>query len=307
MATGPEQMSAAERRALRRDERWAERDAQRRADERVQARASAGIVDDGSRRSLKAMAEARSAQEEYQQSMMPQRPRLQLVVGALLVAGGLLTVAGQLLYGTSMRDGAISTACGALATIVGGSAWLRAAPWAPRRLVRATLVTGCVLAALFGAGALTQVVIDGRPVVERSERAETYRLASRLEDELDLLTEVDELLALDSTQARVRIDDFEGAETKLSDLISRWSGKEGGAPNEELAEAITSLRNAAGLALDATEAKRELTLQYDARRAGELDSLRAAFISEAVRAGGHLRAGASAGGVDLGPPVEVRE
>lgn len=214
----------------------------------------------------------------------------------LLFAAGwtvTLAAAGAAFWGTPwmrQRWSWPTLAMAAAGLAVGVFLMVHSGPGLPRRVRRWALTALAVLVVLFGVGAATQVVIDGRPYLSASQEARSYRLAQTLYDDLRTMATYDELLDLPVPDARARYNQYEPAIQHLDELVAKWSRYDlGSLPDPDFIDVITNLKVGGTFGANALQLRFQLLTQPDVRSEQALAENRAAYISAVLEAGNALR------------------
>ena len=185
-------------------------------------------------------------------------------------------------------------ACGVVAT------------WTGRRVRRrartAAAIATLVLVVLFSWGAVTQVVIDGRPYLHTSETARAWRLSQELLVDMNRMAELDVLLGYDLVGARSNLRRYDPAAVELAQIAQRWATTEiASVPDDRFIPIMRHVATSADFGAQAMRRKYELALQYDARGEAEMQSWRATYIRELLTAGPLLAELSAEFGFDLLP------
>lgn len=281
----------------------------RRARAREHELALAGIGKDG--KFDPAIAEAaRKAEERAAATVRAANPRRSFVVGVVGAAvGGWATLTIGLLSQEPFWWQRTAVLGVAVVALMSG---LRNMVRCAYAMSAKGLLGGCLAVAavwgLFLVGYHNQVVVDGTPVPETSEKAAQVRLAGRLEDDLAAMAELDRLLALSANESRVAIADIEDARDAFADIARAADRRGAGDANGSDWEVVAGrVRDTAVLGEIAADAKLTATLTPDASTIQVASTARAAFIQSWTTAGQQLQQVASERGVAVGAPLEVRE
>lgn len=154
------------------------------------------------------------------------------------------------------------------------------------RVLRGALVGVAMVGVFFFWGYSSQVVVDGRPQLEVSETARAYRLTEELLSDIFLMGSFDELLSYDDATARANLREYDPAADRLEAIAARWATTEiASLPDGRFGPILRHVYTSADFGAQALRAKRTLSLQFDPRTAGDVDSFRATYIAELLSAG----------------------
>lgn len=257
------------------------------------------------RRRFAAVVESRQAAARKGEPRWWQSRRFRLSVFFL---SALVTVAAVVVTatGASPLFGAEWNTWGLLAGVsVGVSSLIvavRLAAVTSSRVQLATASAAVGVLVLFGMGATTQVMVDGRPYLATSETAQAYRLAEEMLDDLYRVSEVDVLLSHDLATARAEHRAYEPAIDDLEEMRDRHALLEDDdLPHIGFRPVRDHLLNAAHYGHEALEAKQRWLLEPDPGMEGRVASNRATYVDHVLAAGPQLWRLAGDYGFDLVP------
>jgi hypothetical protein len=171
----------------------------------------------------------------------------------------------------------------------------------PRRARTVATTVAISAVALFGVGAATQLVLDGRPKLAVSADARSHDLVQELYKDLVSMTTADELIAYEQADARARYNAYQPAIDDLRSIANRWSRTDLGAlPDPELIDVVQHVKVAATFGAEALRIRYGLITEPDVRAEQALAENRSAFVAETLAAGSTLRPLAERYRVDVG-------
>jgi len=161
------------------------------------------------------------------------------------------------------------------------------------------LVAGAVVA-LLSVGAVTQLVLDGRPVLETSSDAQAHTIVYDLYQDIMKMGKYDELLVIEQPDARARYNDYEPAARELRKVANRWARIDlGNLPDPDLIEIVQHIKAGATAGAAAVDLRYQIITEPDARAETIMNEERGAYLAETVAAGAKLRPLADKYGVDI--------
>lgn len=169
-----------------------------------------------------------------------------------------------------------------------------------KRASAISYVVATTMVALLSIGAVTQLVLNGRPVLETSGNAKAHALVSDMYQDIIRMGRYDELLVIEQPDARARYNDYEPAARELRKVANRWARIDlGGLPDPDLIEIIQHLKAGATAGATAMELRYQTITEPDTRAEALMNEERGAYLAETVAAGAKLRPLAEKYGVDV--------
>ena len=139
-------------------------------------------------------------------------------------------------------------------------------------------------------GASNQVVLDGVVYSSVSAEARSHRLVGELFDELETMSEYDELLAMAAPDARARYGQFEPARRDLESIARHWSNYDlSTAPDPDFIEIIELVKVAATFGAQSLDTKFSLLTTPSQHGEQSLNETRLTFSSSVLEAAAKLR------------------
>lgn len=210
---------------------------------------------------------------------------LAVVTAALVVAVDVGIGRGAPVLGHSWEPWALASAGAAVALIaVAARALFTSKGWYPtRRQFGAALAAALLAVAAFTIGVSTSVVIDGKVMSATSDAARAYELSTMMLDDLEVLSDIDELVATDPAQAQARFREFPQQQAAAEEIANRWSRVDAAAlPAGELVVAVENMKVAGFAAAKAVEAREAMIGTNNAKLAADVATLRSTYIDAAL-------------------------
>jgi hypothetical protein len=172
---------------------------------------------------------------------------------------------------------------GALAIAVGAVRLPRALKAAT--VVRRSILVVCValLPTTFVVGNATQLSLDGRPVLETSQKAAAAKQARAIERDLQVTANFDQLFESDLLSTTTQLDAFAATADSCGTIASKWSNAK--SPDTQFAAAAAALTATADLCSRTAVEFIDAAETGDERVIASAGRIRAEFIASALRTG----------------------
>lgn len=211
---------------------------------------------------------------------------------AATVASAVVFLVGWYAYGPTARvGGARWLPLVAALTVAAAFAATAVKRWPDARSVprRVCATVSVALCALFVVGSTTSVVVDGKVHLAGSDTAQAVAMIRQVQDDLVEIASYDRLLRLDTPVARVEIDSYAPAATRLAEIAGHYAGlRVEDLPSAQFIPVLRQVATAADFGARALDGKRDLTLQHDARLEANVTSWRETYTEAVLSAGPQL-------------------
>ncbi len=190
-------------------------------------------------------------------------------------------------------------------TVLGGSLYLT---WYVTRRTNRSRARTAVLSAFFLAcvlsviGATTQLVIDGRPVLNTSTEKRAHDIVQDLYSDVLAMSRADELLAKTDADARAHFNSYEPASKEIQQIANKWARADlGDLPDPALIEVVQHVKNAASIGSQALDLRLQSITEPDSRTTTAYQQYRSDFIAETLAGAAKLKPLAELYRVDILP------